>query len=59
MYNNLSVNLKKSTNNGIVIDISLQLPYLVDGDKKIVQSSAIMRYIARKHNMCKYNVKPY
>uniref|UniRef100_A0A3Q3WT83 glutathione transferase n=1 Tax=Mola mola TaxID=94237 RepID=A0A3Q3WT83_MOLML len=29
------------------------LPYLVDGDKKIVQSNAIMRYIARKHNMCK------
>lgn len=28
------------------------LPYLVDGDKKIVQSNAIMRYIARKHNMC-------
>uniref|UniRef100_A0A3Q3B143 glutathione transferase n=1 Tax=Kryptolebias marmoratus TaxID=37003 RepID=A0A3Q3B143_KRYMA len=28
------------------------LPYLVDGDRKIVQSNAIMRYIARKHNMC-------
>ncbi|XP_076022604.1 glutathione S-transferase Mu 3-like [Genypterus blacodes] len=28
------------------------LPYLVDGDKKIVQSNAIMRYIARKHKMC-------
>ncbi|XP_056629359.1 glutathione S-transferase Mu 3-like [Triplophysa dalaica] len=28
------------------------LPYLVDGDKKIVQSNAIMRYIARKHNLC-------
>lgn len=28
------------------------LPYLEDGDKKIVQSNAIMRYIARKHNMC-------
>ncbi|XP_076598267.1 glutathione S-transferase Mu 3-like [Chaetodon auriga] len=28
------------------------LPYLEDGDTKIVQSNAIMRYIARKHNMC-------
>ncbi|MEQ2266033.1 Glutathione S-transferase Mu 2, partial [Xenotaenia resolanae] len=28
------------------------LPYLVDGDRKITQSNAIMRYIARKHNMC-------
>ncbi|XP_076859928.1 glutathione S-transferase Mu 3-like [Brachyhypopomus gauderio] len=28
------------------------LPYLEDGDKKIVQSNAIMRYIARKHNLC-------
>lgn len=28
------------------------LPYLEDGDKRIVQSNAIMRYVARKHNMC-------
>uniref|UniRef100_A0A3Q2XFU8 glutathione transferase n=1 Tax=Haplochromis burtoni TaxID=8153 RepID=A0A3Q2XFU8_HAPBU len=28
------------------------LPYLVDGNRKIPQSNAIMRYIARKHNMC-------
>ncbi|KAL4645892.1 glutathione S-transferase Mu 3-like [Arapaima gigas] len=28
------------------------LPYLVDGDRKLVQSIAIMRYIARKHNLC-------
>ncbi|XP_061843724.1 glutathione S-transferase mu, tandem duplicate 1 [Nerophis lumbriciformis] len=28
------------------------LPYLKDGDRMIVQSNAIMRYIARKHNMC-------
>ncbi|XP_060913843.1 glutathione S-transferase Mu 4-like [Labrus mixtus] len=28
------------------------LPYLLDGDRKIVQSNAIMRYIARKHDMC-------
>ncbi|XP_034270675.1 glutathione S-transferase 2-like [Pantherophis guttatus] len=28
------------------------LPYLIDGDKKISQSNAILRYIARKHKMC-------
>ncbi|KAM3617784.1 uncharacterized protein V6R79_011166 [Siganus canaliculatus] len=28
------------------------LPYLIDGDRKIVQSNAIMRYVARKHNLC-------
>ncbi|XP_030639849.1 glutathione S-transferase Mu 3 [Chanos chanos] len=28
------------------------LPYLEDGDRKIVQSNAIMRYIARKHKLC-------
>ncbi|XP_006785619.1 glutathione S-transferase Mu 3-like [Neolamprologus brichardi] len=28
------------------------LPYLLDGDRKLTQSNAIMRYIARKHNMC-------
>ncbi|XP_006008525.1 glutathione S-transferase Mu 1 [Latimeria chalumnae] len=28
------------------------LPYLCDGANKIVQSNAIMRYIARKHNLC-------
>uniref|UniRef100_A0A8C1YX15 glutathione transferase n=1 Tax=Cyprinus carpio TaxID=7962 RepID=A0A8C1YX15_CYPCA len=28
------------------------LPYLEDGDTKVVQSNAIMRYIARKHNLC-------
>ncbi|KAJ8008779.1 hypothetical protein DPEC_G00081960 [Dallia pectoralis] len=28
------------------------LSYLVDGDQKIVQSNAILRYIARKHNLC-------
>ncbi|KAK7878554.1 hypothetical protein WMY93_030390 [Mugilogobius chulae] len=28
------------------------LPYLEDGDRKITQSNAIMRYIARKHNLC-------
>ncbi|XP_069046430.1 glutathione S-transferase Mu 3-like [Lepisosteus oculatus] len=28
------------------------LPYLIDGDRKITQSNAIIRYIARKHNLC-------
>ena len=27
------------------------LPYYVDGDLKITQSNAILRYIARKHDM--------
>ncbi|GCC34010.1 glutathione S-transferase Mu 1-like [Chiloscyllium punctatum] len=27
------------------------LPYLINGDVKITQSNAIMRYIARKHNL--------
>ncbi|XP_007427588.1 glutathione S-transferase Mu 1-like [Python bivittatus] len=28
------------------------LPYLIDGERKITQSNAILRYIARKHKMC-------
>ncbi|XP_059122061.1 glutathione S-transferase Mu 1-like isoform X1 [Peromyscus eremicus] len=28
------------------------LPYLIDGSHKITQSNAILRYIARKHNLC-------
>uniref|UniRef100_A0A4X2LB15 glutathione transferase n=1 Tax=Vombatus ursinus TaxID=29139 RepID=A0A4X2LB15_VOMUR len=28
------------------------LPYLIDGDHKITQSSAILRYIARQYNLC-------
>ncbi|NXQ64501.1 GSTM2 transferase, partial [Anthoscopus minutus] len=28
------------------------LPYLIDGPTKLTQSNAILRYIARKHNMC-------
>ncbi|KAI6049765.1 GSTM1 [Marmota monax] len=28
------------------------LPYLIDGVQKITQSNAILRYIARKHNLC-------
>uniref|UniRef100_A0A2K6B8J6 Glutathione S-transferase n=1 Tax=Macaca nemestrina TaxID=9545 RepID=A0A2K6B8J6_MACNE len=30
----------------------IQLPYLIDGTHKITQSNAILRYIARKHNLC-------
>ncbi|KAM7318078.1 hypothetical protein ACRRTK_022815 [Alexandromys fortis] len=30
----------------------LLLPYLIDGPHKITQSNAILRYIARKHNLC-------
>ena len=30
-----------------------QLPYYIDGDIKLTQSNAILRYIARKHNLCK------
>ncbi|XP_032753389.1 glutathione S-transferase Mu 1 [Rattus rattus] len=28
------------------------LPYLIDGSRKITQSNAIMRYLARKHHLC-------
>ncbi|NXU05235.1 GSTM3 transferase, partial [Buphagus erythrorhynchus] len=28
------------------------LPYFIDGPTKLTQSNAILRYIARKHNMC-------
>ena len=28
------------------------LPYLIDGDFKLTQSNAILRYIARKHGLC-------
>ncbi|KAM8782736.1 glutathione S-transferase Mu 1-like isoform 2-T2 [Rhynchonycteris naso] len=28
------------------------LPYLFDGAQKVTQSNAILRYIARKHNLC-------
>lgn len=37
----------------VVIYFKLQLPYLEDGDRVIVQSNAIMRYIARKGKLCK------
>lgn len=28
------------------------LPYLIDGEHRITQSNAIMRYLGRRHNMC-------
>ncbi|XP_005338154.2 glutathione S-transferase Mu 2 [Ictidomys tridecemlineatus] len=28
------------------------LPYLIDGPHRITQSNAILRYLARKHNLC-------
>uniref|UniRef100_A0A671G6R4 glutathione transferase n=1 Tax=Rhinolophus ferrumequinum TaxID=59479 RepID=A0A671G6R4_RHIFE len=28
------------------------LPYLIDGAHRLTQSNAILRYIARKHNLC-------
>ncbi|XP_060629239.2 glutathione S-transferase Mu 4-like [Anolis sagrei] len=28
------------------------LPYLIDGERKLTQSNAILRYLARKHKMC-------
>lgn len=36
------------------LSFSFQLPYLLDGQNKITQSNAILRYIARKHNMCEW-----
>ncbi|KAF7484875.1 Hypothetical predicted protein [Marmota monax] len=30
------------------------LPYLIDGPHRITQSNAILRYIARKHNLCEW-----
>ncbi|XP_074119028.1 glutathione S-transferase Mu 7-like isoform X3 [Sminthopsis crassicaudata] len=32
--------------------LTFQLPYLIDGNTKITQSNAILRYIGRKHKMC-------
>ena len=32
----------------------LVLPYLIDGTHKLTQSNAILRYIARKHNLCEW-----
>ncbi|XP_028398305.1 glutathione S-transferase Mu 3-like [Dendronephthya gigantea] len=40
--------LKEKNNLGLDFP---NLPYYIDGDTKITQSSAIIRYIARKHNL--------
>ena len=32
----------------------MQLPYLIDGAHRLTQSNAILRYIARKHNLCEW-----
>lgn len=37
-------------------DIS-QLPYYIDGDVKLTQSNAILRYVAGKHNLIGTNDK--
>ncbi|KAB7496610.1 Glutathione S-transferase, partial [Armadillidium nasatum] len=34
-----------------VIQLKFQLPYYIDGDVKLTQSVAILRHIARKHNL--------
>ena len=34
--------------------IPFQLPYYIDGDIKITQSEAILRYLARKYKLCKF-----
>lgn len=36
------------------LSFSFQLPYLMDGKNRLTQSNAILRYIARKHNMCEW-----
>ena len=35
--------------------LPFQLPYLIDGAHKVTQSNAILRYIARKHNLCEWD----
>ena len=34
--------------------VLIQLPYYIDGGNKVTQSNAVLRYIGRKHNLCKY-----
>lgn len=31
--------------------LCLQLPYYIDGSAKVTQSNAILRYVARKHDL--------
>lgn len=37
-----------------ILSLPSQLPYLIDGQTKLTQSNAILRYIARKHKMGEY-----
>ncbi|XP_066479790.1 glutathione S-transferase Mu 1-like [Tiliqua scincoides] len=46
-----STGLWKNEKNKLGLDFP-NLPYLIDGETKISQSNAILRYIARKHKMC-------
>ena len=34
------------------IEFIPQLPYYIDGDVKLTQSTAILRHIGNKHNLC-------
>uniref|UniRef100_A0A8D0WVS9 Glutathione S-transferase n=1 Tax=Sus scrofa TaxID=9823 RepID=A0A8D0WVS9_PIG len=43
---------KSKSGRSFGLSVSFQLPYLMDGKNKLTQSNAILRYIARKHNMC-------
>jgi glutathione S-transferase len=40
-----------------IYSVASQLPYYVDGDVKLTQSNAILRYIAGKHNLIGTNEK--
>jgi glutathione S-transferase len=40
-----------------IFSVASQLPYYVDGDVKLTQSNAILRYIAGKHNLIGTNEK--
>lgn len=51
MFTALQVSVPEEWN---YVPVSFQLPYLMDGKNKITQSNAILRYIARKHNMCEW-----
>lgn len=45
---------KSKSGRSFGLSVSFQLPYLMDGKNKLTQSNAILRYIARKHNMCEW-----
>ena len=41
------------------LSFRVQLPYYIDGDRKITQSNAIFRYLGRKYDMCELTAKYY